>query len=98
MTSFFDVTLIVPLVVSFSVFSYCEQLLNSHLQIQHISNEIFGGRFGSSRVEFWNKWNEVLEAGNRLRSKESLKLPAVPESKLKATKAKLLAHPENLRR
>ncbi|EDS38008.1 60S ribosomal protein L7 [Culex quinquefasciatus] len=29
-----------------------------------------------------------LEAGNRLRSKESLKLPAVPESKLKATKAK----------
>lgn len=30
--------------------------------------------------------------------KESLKLPAVPESKLKATKAKLLAHPENMRR
>ncbi|KAL1378255.1 hypothetical protein pipiens_000303, partial [Culex pipiens pipiens] len=67
----------------------------------HIPNEIsalHGGRFGSTRVECWNEWNEVLEAGNRLRSKESLKLPAVPESKLKATKAKLLAHPENLRR
>ncbi|KAL1394830.1 hypothetical protein pipiens_011680 [Culex pipiens pipiens] len=61
----------------------------------HIPNEIsalHGGRFGSTRVECWNEWNEVLEAGNRLRSKESLKLPAVPESKLKATKAKLLAH------
>ncbi|EDS35732.1 60S ribosomal protein L7 [Culex quinquefasciatus] len=64
----------------------------------HIPNEIsalHGGRFGSSRVECWNEWNEVLETGNRLRSKESLKLPVVPESKLKATRAKLLAHPEN---
>ncbi|KAL1385315.1 hypothetical protein pipiens_012971 [Culex pipiens pipiens] len=38
----------------------------------HIPNEIsalHGGRFGSTRVECWNEWNEVLEAGNRLRSK-----------------------------
>ncbi|KAL1400823.1 hypothetical protein pipiens_007125 [Culex pipiens pipiens] len=75
--------------------------LRNWVENVHTPNEIsalHGGRFGSTRVECWNEWNEVLEAGNRLRSKESLKLPAVPESKLKATKAKLLAHPENLRR